>query len=46
MRVSAGQVLWLRLGSSFNRVLLAHLQAAWPEAEQSLRDGAAIVEVR
>jgi predicted nuclease of predicted toxin-antitoxin system len=41
------QVLWIRIGNSINRVLLAgRLEAEWPAVEGALQAGVPVVELR
>ena len=40
------QVLWVRTGNLLNRVLLQRFEAAWPQAEPLLANGARLVELR
>jgi predicted nuclease of predicted toxin-antitoxin system len=43
-QASGPQVLWLRIGNATNHALRAHLDAAWPVAQQWLEQGEPIVE--
>lgn len=38
-------VVWIRLGNTRRAALLAHLDRVWPELEQALQRGEAVVEV-
>lgn len=44
-RSTAPQVLWLRMGNSTKRVLLAWLDRAWPSITDALRAGESVVEI-
>ncbi|MCC7306270.1 MAG: DUF5615 family PIN-like protein [Acidobacteria bacterium] len=43
---SGPAIVWLRLGNSTNRVLLAWLEPRWPSICQLLADGNRLIEVR
>lgn len=46
-RIANGpQVLWVRSGNLLRRVLIARLEAAWPQIEPILASGASLVEMR
>ncbi|MEJ1959295.1 MAG: DUF5615 family PIN-like protein [Nitrosomonadales bacterium] len=41
----APKILWLRVGNTSNRALLAWLTPLWPDIERSLQSGEQLVEV-
>jgi predicted nuclease of predicted toxin-antitoxin system len=43
-RTDGPQILWLRIGNATNRVLRAHLEAVWPDAQRWLQAREPIVE--
>jgi predicted nuclease of predicted toxin-antitoxin system len=45
-RKDSSRVVWLRIGNSTNRVLLAWLEPLWPEVIRQLQEGQRVIEVR
>jgi predicted nuclease of predicted toxin-antitoxin system len=40
------RVLWVRIGNTVNRVLLARMERAWPEILARLEEGEQVLELR
>ena len=39
-------VIWVRIGNAVNEILIARLEAAWPDIEANLISGARLLELR